>query len=179
MSRRARSTPEKRYWPEVGVSRQPRTFMHVDLPDPLGPMTATSSPASIESEIPPRAFTSASPAPYTRVTSRSSMRGASERVSTASLLPHGVDDHLEAGRHLAAHDLRPLAVRRADLDGDGRRPSLLEHPDPLRLSVLRGGGGAVPVRGPPRRTRHQPADEAAGVRGLGGGRCRREPEGRV
>ena len=31
----------------VGVSRQPRMFITVDLPDPLGPMTATKSPSSI------------------------------------------------------------------------------------------------------------------------------------
>src|SRR5665213_1847217 len=28
----------------VGVSRQPRIFMAVDLPEPLGPITATNSP---------------------------------------------------------------------------------------------------------------------------------------
>ncbi len=33
--------------PLVGVSRQPITFIAVDLPDPLGPMMATNSPALI------------------------------------------------------------------------------------------------------------------------------------
>ena len=36
-------SPESTYSPEVGVSRQPRMFMRVDLPEPEGPTTATYS----------------------------------------------------------------------------------------------------------------------------------------
>ena len=44
--RRARlvSTPSSQYVPAVGWSRQPRTFIRVDLPEPDGPMMAISSP---------------------------------------------------------------------------------------------------------------------------------------
>ena len=38
------STPWNRYEPPDGVSRQPRMFMVVDFPEPLGPMMATNSP---------------------------------------------------------------------------------------------------------------------------------------
>ena len=35
------STPSSRYWPPVGMSRQPRMFISVDLPEPDEPMIAT------------------------------------------------------------------------------------------------------------------------------------------
>jgi len=44
--------PDKRYSPPLGTSRQPRIFMSVDLPEPLGPMMATNSPASICRSMP-------------------------------------------------------------------------------------------------------------------------------
>jgi hypothetical protein len=34
----------ERYAPDVAMSRQPITFMNVDLPEPDGPITATNSP---------------------------------------------------------------------------------------------------------------------------------------
>ena len=33
--------PSSRYWPAVGMSRQPRMFISVDLPEPDEPMIAT------------------------------------------------------------------------------------------------------------------------------------------
>ena len=41
----------------------PRMFMQVDLPEPLGPMTATNSPSSIRRSTPRRACTAAWPVP--------------------------------------------------------------------------------------------------------------------
>jgi hypothetical protein len=38
-------------------------FMNVDLPEPLGPMTATKSPSTMSSETPSSARTSVSPCP--------------------------------------------------------------------------------------------------------------------
>jgi len=43
--RPARSRPSTNTWPDVGVSRPPARCNSVDLPDPDGPITATSSPA--------------------------------------------------------------------------------------------------------------------------------------
>ncbi|MNC95051.1 hypothetical protein D3C83_120640 [compost metagenome] len=50
--------PSRTYWPLVGRSRQPSTFMKVDLPEPDGPMMATNSPRSISTLTPSRARTS-------------------------------------------------------------------------------------------------------------------------
>src|SRR5438874_6360529 len=56
--------PSSQYSPVVGLSRQPTTFMKVDLPEPDGPMIATNSPSSISSETPRRAWTITSPIVY-------------------------------------------------------------------------------------------------------------------
>ena len=55
------SLPSSQYWPEVGWSRQPMMFIRVLLPEPLTPMSATSSPRSMDSEIPFNTGTSISP----------------------------------------------------------------------------------------------------------------------
>ena len=47
----------------VGVSRQPMTFIAVDLPEPLGPMMATNSPSSISRSMPASACSAVAPAP--------------------------------------------------------------------------------------------------------------------
>ncbi len=49
--------------PAVGVSRQPKMFMQVDLPEPLGPMIATNSPCSMARSMPRRADMAAGPVP--------------------------------------------------------------------------------------------------------------------
>ncbi len=54
--RRLTSCPSRVYVPSVGVSRHPRMFMSVDLPEPDGPMTAPNSPGSIEREDPAQGF---------------------------------------------------------------------------------------------------------------------------
>src|SRR5664279_3430923 len=46
------SSPPRRYEPCVGMSRQPRMFMSVDLPEPDGPVIAMYSPSSTLSVIP-------------------------------------------------------------------------------------------------------------------------------
>ncbi len=57
------SCPAIQALPEVGRSRPARTFIRVDLPEPEGPITATSSPSETESETPARASTAVSPSP--------------------------------------------------------------------------------------------------------------------
>src|SRR6185503_7323698 len=54
-------SPPSRYSPLVGRSRQPITFMKVDLPEPDGPITATNSPASMSRLTPSSACTSLPP----------------------------------------------------------------------------------------------------------------------
>jgi hypothetical protein len=59
--KRETSRPFMRYVPAVGRSRQPIRCMKVDFPDPDGPVSATNSPGSIDSETPRSAGTSTSP----------------------------------------------------------------------------------------------------------------------
>ncbi len=77
------STPRKRYVPLVGTSRQPRMFIAVDLPEPLGPMTATNSPSATCRSTRSSACTAAWPVPYTFVTSENSMTGAMTATSSS------------------------------------------------------------------------------------------------
>ena len=60
------STSSSQYSPVFGLSRQPTVFMKVDLPDPEGPMIATSSPARMCRETPRIAWTRTSPILYVR-----------------------------------------------------------------------------------------------------------------
>jgi hypothetical protein len=53
--------PLNRYWPDVGVSRQPITFISVDFPDPDGPIMATYSFFAIVSVTPRSACTCSAP----------------------------------------------------------------------------------------------------------------------
>ncbi len=55
------SRPLIKYWPLLGVSRQPIRFIIVDLPEPEGPMIATYSPRWISNETPRNAWISWSP----------------------------------------------------------------------------------------------------------------------
>ncbi|EIV92532.1 hypothetical protein FraQA3DRAFT_2109 [Frankia sp. QA3] len=55
----------------VGCSRLPAMVSRVDLPDPLGPMIATISPAWTDRSTLVSAWTWAVPEPYTFVTPRS------------------------------------------------------------------------------------------------------------
>src|SRR4249920_4171674 len=58
------SWPSRKYWPEVGRSRQPTMCMKVDLPEPDGPVTARNSPRGTSRLTPRSAFTSTSPTTY-------------------------------------------------------------------------------------------------------------------
>src|SRR5437870_3629240 len=58
------SWPSRKYWPEVGRSRQPTMCMKVDFPDPDGPVTARNSPRSTSRFTPRNALTSTSPTTY-------------------------------------------------------------------------------------------------------------------
>ena len=54
-------SPARRNVPLVGVSRQPRMCIRVDLPEPEGPTIATYSPALIFKLTPRRAATAMAP----------------------------------------------------------------------------------------------------------------------
>jgi hypothetical protein len=56
-------TPSMRYSPPLGLSRQPRMFIAVDLPQPEVPRIATNSPGSMLRSTPRSACTAASPSP--------------------------------------------------------------------------------------------------------------------
>ena len=60
-------------------------FIAVDLPDPLGPMIATNSPAAMSRSIPFKAINSAWPLPYTLVTPRRRISGVPEVGRSAPL----------------------------------------------------------------------------------------------
>ena len=62
-SRLARSRPASRTRPEVGRSSPPASRSRVDLPEPLGPITATNSPAPTRSETSSSALTRSAPDP--------------------------------------------------------------------------------------------------------------------
>ena len=55
------SWPSNQNSPELGRSRQPRMFINVVLPEPEAPISATSSPWWIVSEMPRSTGTSTSP----------------------------------------------------------------------------------------------------------------------
>ncbi len=74
-------------WPPVGLSSAASRCMSVDLPEPDGPMTATSSPGVTESVTPRSASTAASPSPYRRV--RLVARTTAPFVFMAPRLPTG------------------------------------------------------------------------------------------
>ena len=55
--------------PPVGRSRQPIMFMHVDFPEPEGPIIERNSPRFTAKEMPRSAWTCSSPIEYVFVTS--------------------------------------------------------------------------------------------------------------
>src|SRR5690606_15194991 len=58
--------PFRLYSPRVGVSRHPRMFISVDLPDPDGPIRATNSPFLICRETDFKAWMVFAPITYLR-----------------------------------------------------------------------------------------------------------------
>ena len=73
--------------PEVGASSVPAIVNSVLLPEPLGPMIATSSPASIAKSTSTSACTIDSPSPYDLLT-----RSIRNRALIAVLLPCAAPD---------------------------------------------------------------------------------------
>src|SRR5439155_534352 len=82
--RPATSSPSSRYRPAVGVSRQPRTFMNVDLPEPDGPHHPHASPR-------PAAATAARSARVVRLVVESALLG---REDLADARTGGFSDSL-------------------------------------------------------------------------------------
>src|SRR5215470_11664119 len=66
--------PPTRTFPRLGSSKVPAMVSRVLLPEPLGPITATSSPWPTDRLTSCSAFTKALPSPYDLDTSRSSSR---------------------------------------------------------------------------------------------------------
>src|SRR5262245_18235806 len=58
------SWPSRKYWPDVGRSRQPMMCMNVDLPEQDGPVTERNSPRCTSRLTPRSARTSTSPTTY-------------------------------------------------------------------------------------------------------------------
>src|ERR1019366_9514415 len=118
---RLTSSPAKRYSPLVGTSRQPRICMSVDFPDPEGPITARKSPSFTVSDTASTARTSASPVPYTLLTSTRRMISAvisacAARAATAESATTETTAAEAAARKTAAGP----SGRRRDGAGDGR-----------------------------------------------------------
>ena len=67
-------------------------FIAVDLPEPLGPMMATNSPAVMSRSMPFSASSSAAPLPYTLVTPRRRISGVPAATAgvRAGASPSGV-----------------------------------------------------------------------------------------
>src|SRR5438132_12480371 len=82
----------------------------VDLPEPLGPMIATISPASTHRFTPVKACTSAGPDPYTLDTSRISSTGVIGPSSLADACPEPVPEPAWADA-VAGHRQRPATER--------------------------------------------------------------------
>src|ERR1700720_1347966 len=106
----AQSTPATRTCPSSGVSSPPRRKRRVLLPEPLGPVTATTSPraAARDTESTPR--TSCPPPRYVRVNVSASIAGASGTIEDLAVAhdeaPVGPLGDLRVVRH--GEDARAL-----------------------------------------------------------------------
>src|SRR5512141_2936442 len=143
-------------------------FMTADLPDPLGPMMATNSPAAMRRSTPRSAWNSATPRPYVFVTPCSSMIGTPRAIPTIllALRLHRLDDHLCVDGERAAGDLGAGAVGQADRHSHFHRLAALQDPYALlRVArcVVRGLARVGPRR-PRHQLRDQPAARIAGAR---------------
>src|SRR3954467_13559357 len=111
--------------PSLGVSSPPARLSSVDLPEPLGPITATSSPGATVRLTWCSACTAVSPVPWRRLTSRSS-----------STLMRGLLDDL---RLRERGDPRLAVVQPADL-GLGLEDHRLQHEQPGGIAQRVGLG---------------------------------------
>ena len=108
-SARPRRCPRSGTTPAVGRSRQPRTFMSVDLPEPDGPTIASESPRSSRRSTSLRATTGGS-LPNVRPTPTSSTTAGSDLTSCSGARPRR--------RRRARRERLTGRLRRA---GDARR----------------------------------------------------------
>ena len=135
--RRRRRRPGSGSVPVVGTSRQPRMFIAVDLPEPLGPMIATNSCASMRRSMPRSALTAAAPSPWVRLTRFRTARDGS------SMLSLGRSTHRRrVSRRVARASLRisvQLPSEAPGLDRDAPQPALSQLPH-VRRGVVRGPG---------------------------------------
>src|SRR5581483_6978308 len=152
--------------PVVGLSRPARMCISVDLPEPDGPMTAVSLPASMSSETPRSASTAVSPSPKRRLTSLALTTAAAAAAAAVTV------------RHYPAR--RRLAIR-VTPESPRSRPRLERHagtraardaacPATARLGLLSGMPGASVPRG-----RGRPASRPGSSRLA----CRRRACGRL
>src|SRR6185369_7502787 len=100
-------------------------FIRVDLPDPDGPVIATSSPASIASVASRNASTVAAPSAYRRVSATVSISGSGLRATrrSPSAAATASAAHVEPGRTLGD---RGVAGRPRVLDRDDHRITLAQ-----------------------------------------------------
>ena len=108
----ARSVPSTETVPDVGASRPPARVSRVDLPEPDGPITATSSPACAAKDTALSACTSVSPSPWMRVT----VSSCSTAVMGGAVIVRFLS---RAGRSVAV-----VRCRVGRLDGGAAEPGL-------------------------------------------------------
>src|SRR5438552_3988780 len=176
-SRPPTASPESRYSPEVGVSRQPRMFMSVDLPEPDGPTTATYSLAAMSRSTPRRASTCMRPMEYALriplieimlprfafcVCQSQRKRSAAENASPSSLVSQrlrGVDaGGATRGEVAGQRAHRAQDQRRGGGDG-GREGGTAQELEGL---VLEGQGGDDGHEGEADTRPQQPAQDGHG-----------------
>src|SRR5687768_6703006 len=98
-------TPSTLMLPVVGASRPAIRPSSVDLPDPDGPVIATTRPRAIVNVVGWRIVSGPAPLVTVRETLESSI------IPGATSLPDAVDEHPQLGIHDSSYDLRPLDVR--------------------------------------------------------------------
>src|SRR3990172_2318558 len=139
----AMSSPQKRIEPPNGTQIPLRLLFSVDLPTPLLPSTATTSPSATSISMPWRISTSPYPARRPRTSSMRGRRDALRRaVTEVSLDHHGVGrelpwgalrDDFPVGQHIdilgeAHHRLHHVLDEEY---GDARAADALDHRDEL------------------------------------------------
>src|SRR5262249_27891304 len=119
------SWPSRKYWPDVGRSRQPTMCMNVDLPEPDVPFTARNSPRGTSSDTPRSAFTSTSPTTYVLTRLRTEMTVESSGFCGRGCmtgLPRASSRSAEATARSAAARHQRVAVVLAGLRARGPEP---------------------------------------------------------
>src|ERR1039458_1151410 len=128
--------------PELGVSKQPSKFITVDLPEPLGPMTATNSPSSTRRSIPESASKAEAPCPYVLVTPSNSISASSgspdlissaehDRMCSSFCWRHVVVDDEHALFKVSGHDLGEGSIAYTGSHRNRQRNPICQGPDLL------------------------------------------------